>query len=62
MLAFVLFTTLFIGWVVPNIIVRNANEGAKKTSNTFFNKYMLFTLRFTAPIILIILFASVLFK
>lgn len=62
MLAFVLFTTVFIGWVVPNVVIRNASDGGKKISNTFFNKYMLFTLKFTAPIILIILFVSVFFK
>ncbi len=62
MLAFVLFTTVFIGWVVPNVVIRSAGAGSKKTSNKFFNRYMLFTLRFTAPIILVILFASVFFK
>ena len=62
MLAFVLVTTVFIGWIVPNAIMQNVKEGDTKPKSKFFERYMRFTLKFTAPIILIILFASVFFK
>ena len=62
MLAFVLFTTVFIGWVVPNAVMKNALVGCKKEPSIFFKRYMWVTLKFTAPVILIILFASIFFK
>lgn len=62
MLAFVLFTTLFIGWVVPNAVMKNVSEGCQKSPSKFFKRYMWFMLRYLAPVILIILFISILFK
>jgi NSS family neurotransmitter:Na+ symporter len=62
MLAFVLLTTVFIGWFVPNTVIKNALTGCKKEPSKFFKGYMWFTLKFTAPIILIILFVSIFFK
>ena len=56
MLAFVLFATLFMGWIVSTAIIRNIGQGADKPQNKLCKRYMRFTLRFTAPIILIVLF------
>ena len=62
MLAFVLFATLFMGWVVSTVIVRNIGQGSIKPQSKCFKRYMRFTLRFIAPVILIILFVSAIFK
>ena len=62
MLLFVLFATLFMGWVVSTDIIRNISQGAIKQQSKFFKRYMRFTLRFIAPAILLVLFVSTLFK
>lgn len=62
MLAFVLFTTLFMGWIVSTVVIRNIGQGSDRPQNKFYKRYMRFTLRFTAPIILIILFVATLSK
>lgn len=62
MLAFVLFVTIFMGWIVSTAIVRNIGQGSNKPQIKFCKRYMRFTLRFTAPIILVILFMATLFK
>lgn len=56
----VLFCTLFTGFVISTIIVRDMNRGAQPMSKPF-KRYLRFTLRFTAPIILIVLFLSGIF-
>lgn len=62
MLAFVLFATLFMGWIVSTAIVRNIGYGSLTPQCKFYKRYMRFTLRFTAPIILIVLFVVTLTK
>lgn len=56
----VLVCTLFTGFVVSTVIVRDMNRGAHPMGKPF-KRYLRFTLRFTAPIILIVLFLSGIF-
>lgn len=57
MTLFVLFISLFMGWKISTILIRSLEKGAQKPSK-FFRRYVRFTLRFTAPVILIILLIS----
>ena len=58
----VLMATLFMGWGVSTVVVRNMDRGADKPLSKFFKRYIRFTLRFTAPIILIVLFFVAIFN
>ena len=53
----VLFISLFMGWKISTILIRSLEQGARKPSKLF-RRYVRFTLRFTAPVILIILLLS----
>lgn len=57
----VLVCTLFCGFVISTILVRDMNHGAHPMGKPF-KRYLRFTLRFTAPIILIILFFNGIFS
>lgn len=50
----VLFISLFMGWRISTVLVKNLTSGEKQVSK-FFKRYLRFTLRFTAPIVLILL-------
>lgn len=50
----VLFISVFMGWGISTILVKNLQLGTPKLSK-FFRRYLRFTLRFTAPLVLIIL-------
>ena len=54
----VLYTTLFMGWMVSNAVIQNIQQGISKPLPKFFKRYMKFTLRFSAPFILVILFVT----
>ncbi len=50
----VLFISIFMGWGISTVLVKNLQQGTPKLSK-FFRRYLRFTLRFTAPIVLILL-------
>ncbi len=54
----VLYTTLFMGWVVSTAVIQNIQNGMLKPLPKFFKRYLRFTLRLIAPLILIILFMT----
>lgn len=56
----VLYTTLFMGWVVSTAVIQNIQKGISKPLPKFFKRYLRFTLRFTAPLLLIVLFITAL--
>ncbi len=58
----VFFCCLFIGWIVSTTVIRNIQLGHQKTVSKGFKRYLRWTLRVTAPIILLILFLSALFS
>lgn len=53
----VLFISLFMGWRISTVLVKNLTSGEKQVSK-FFKRYLRFTLRFTAPFVLILLLIS----
>ena len=53
----VLFISLFMGWRISTVLVKNLTSGEKQVSK-FFKRYLRFTLRFTAPVVLILLLIS----
>lgn len=53
--------TIFMGWMVSTIIIRNIGRGTDRPLSKFFKRYERFTMRVTAPIVLIILFFLVLY-
>ena len=57
----VLVCTLFAGFVISTVLVRDMNKGGVPMSKPF-KRYLRFTLRFTAPLILIILFLNGIFS
>ena len=52
-----LFISLFMGWAISTPLIRSLSIGATKP-NKFFRRYLRFTLRFTAPIVLILLITT----
>ena len=52
---------LFMGWKVSTVIIRNIGQGSGVRQSRFFKRYLRFTLRITAPLVLLILFLSGLF-
>lgn len=52
----VLVSTIFMGWIISSALIRNIGHGTDKPLSKFFKRYLRFTLRFTAPVILIVLF------
>jgi NSS family neurotransmitter:Na+ symporter len=56
-----LICCLFMGWKASTVIIRNISQGSNKPVSRFFKRYLRFTLRLTAPIILITLFILGLF-
>lgn len=61
MAALVFFCILFMGWVVSTAIIRNLQQGCEKPLSKFYKRYLRFTLRFTAPLVLLTLFINALF-
>lgn len=53
----VLFISLFMGWGISTILVKNLTCGEREVPK-FFKRYLRFTLRFTAPAVLILLLMS----
>lgn len=56
----IFFCTLFMGWIISTALVRNLQNGHQTRISKFFKRYVRFTLRFTAPLILFILFLGAL--
>lgn len=52
---------LFMGWKVSTVIIRNIGQGSGSKQSKFFKRYLRFTLRVTAPLVLLILLLSGLF-
>ncbi|MGN1063470.1 MAG: sodium-dependent transporter [Alphaproteobacteria bacterium] len=57
----VLFSTVFMGWIISSVLIRHIDRGADTPLSKFFKRYLRFTLRFTAPLILIVLFVAAFF-
>ena len=53
----VLFISLFMGWGISTILVKNLSSHEKQVSKPF-KRYLRFTLRFTAPAVLILLLVN----
>lgn len=51
----------FMGWKASTVIIRNIGQGSSLPTSRFFKRYLRFTLRITAPVILITLFILGLF-
>ena len=60
MAALVFFCLLFMGWIVSTAIIRNLQEGTDKPLSKFYRRYLRFTIRFTAPLVMLILFINAL--
>lgn len=58
--ALVFFCLLFMGWVVSTALIRNLQMGIEKPLSKFYKRYLRFTLRFTAPLVMIVLFINAL--
>ena len=56
-----LFVSLFMGWIVSSVLIRDIANGAGHVSKAF-KRYLRFTLRFTAPVVLLVLLGVSLFK
>lgn len=56
-----LICCLFIGWKASTVIIKNIGHGSHVHSSHFFKRYLRFTLRITAPVVLITLFILGLF-
>ncbi len=52
---------VFIGWKIPNLVLRNLGEGVPGGLKPWLKKYTWFVLRFVAPIIMAILFINAFF-
>ncbi len=57
----VLFVSIFMGWIVSTVLIRDIANGAGRSGKSF-KRYLRFTLRFTAPIVLFILLSMPLLK
>lgn len=56
-----LICCFFMGWKVSTVITRNIGQGSGGRLSHFFKRYLRFTLRITAPVVLIVLFLFGLF-
>lgn len=54
----ILFISLFMGWGISTGLIRSLSLGSDKAPSKFFKRYLRFTLRFTAPIVLILLLVT----
>ena len=57
----VLCVSIFMGWIVSTVLIRDIANGAGRLSKPF-KRYLRFTLRFTAPIVLFVLLILPLLK
>lgn len=55
------FVSFFMGWFVSSVLIRDIANGTDGLSKSF-KRYMRFTLRFTAPIVLLVLLGLSLFE